>query len=294
MRLATYETRRLKKPQAGVVVGEQIIPLRSLDRFPDSMLELIRRGRDEWERLRGTLSDVQADSMKVGDVRLLAPIPRPVRNIMCLGWNYAAHADESARATGEEVPRPQHPIVFTKAPTSVNSPFGQFQYDRAFTEELDWEVELGVIIGVGGKAIPVEQALDHVFGYTVINDISARDIQRRHKQFFLGKSLDGACPMGPWIVSADEVQDPQTLTLKTYVNSELKQVGRTADQIFSVSETISILSRGMTLVPGDIIATGTPDGVGFARNPPEFLRSGDVVACVIDGIGRIETTIQGR
>jgi 2-keto-4-pentenoate hydratase/2-oxohepta-3-ene-1,7-dioic acid hydratase in catechol pathway len=140
----------------------------------------------------------------------------------------------------------------------------------------------------------VEKALDHVFGYTVINDISARDIQRRHKQFFLGKSLDGACPMGPWIVSADEIMDPQALALKTYVNNELKQDGNTADQIFTVAETISTLSRSMTLLPGDIIATGTPDGVGFARNPPEFLRSGDVVTCLIEGIGRIETRIMSR
>lgn len=294
MRLATFDSKGRKKPQAGAVIGDRIIPLRSLDRFPDSVLELVRRGPDEWVRLRSVLSEVRAGSMKVEDVMLLAPIPTPVRNIMCLGWNYAAHADESAQAIGEEVPRPKHPIVFTKAPTTVNNPFGKFQYETAYTDEIDWEVELGVIIGVGGKAIPVERALDHVFGYTVINDISARDIQRRHKQFFMGKSLDGACPMGPWIVSADEIKDPQALTLKTYVNSELKQDGNTADQIFSVAETISTLSRGMTLVPGDIIATGTPDGVGFARNPPEFLVSGDVVACVIEGIGRIETRIISR
>ena len=291
MRFATFASDRLKKAQAGIVTGERILPLRALDGFPGSISKLIRRGPDEWQRLHETLRNTQAGWIPMAEVTLFAPIRRARRNIMCLGWNYAAHADESAQATGRDVPLPEHPIVFTKAPSTINGPYDDFVYDASLTDRIDWEVELGVIIGVGGKAIAVERAHRHVFGYTVINDISARDLQRRHQQFFLGKSLDGACPMGPWIVTTDEISDPQDLALRTYVNGELKQNGHTSDQIFSVAETISILSRGMTLVPGDIIATGTPDGVGFARTPPEYLSDGDVVRCEIEGIGFIENRI---
>lgn len=295
MRLISYTTSEpVTQPQVGAVVKERVIPLLSLEGFPDSMLDLIRHGQQEWDRLRRALAGTPSQELALKEVTLLAPIPRPSRNILCLGWNYSAHASESSKAIGQDVPIPEHPIVFTKAPSTANRPRGEFVYDRALTEEIDWEVELGVIIGKTGKGIPVERALDHVFGYLVINDISARDIQRRHKQFFLGKSLDGACPMGPWIVTADEIADPQELRLRCYVNDVLKQDGTTADQIFSVAETISILSRGMTLEAGDIIATGTPDGVGFARTPPEYLGHGDIVRCEIEEIGYIETRISTK
>jgi len=227
----------------------------------------------------------------IDEVQWLAPIARPRKNIMCLGWNYREHVRESADARGKAVELPDHPIVFTKAVTTVCGPFDAVSVDEAVTTQLDWEVELAVIIGRGGKNISEARALDHVFGYTVINDLSARDVQFRHKQYFLGKSLDGTCPMGPWIVLADAIPDPQNLALRCRVNGVVKQDSHTSQQIFPVARIIAILSRHVTLDPGDIISTGTPAGVGFARTPPEFLQSGDVVECEIDGIGTLRNTI---
>ena len=257
------------------------------------MLELVQQGPTAWARLRTDLPGVEAGATRLAlsSATLAAPIPLPRKNIMCLGWNYADHAKESAGATGKAAELPEHPVVFTKNITTVNAPYGDIPAHTDVTDQLDWDVELGVIIGIGGRKIERDRALDHVFGDTVINDISARDLQCRHKQFFLGKSLDGACPMGPVIVTADEIPDPQQLALRCWVNGALKQSSSTRHQIFDVAATISILSRGMTLEPGDIIATGTPSGVGFARTPPEFLRSGDVVECEIDGIGRLRNRI---
>jgi 2-keto-4-pentenoate hydratase/2-oxohepta-3-ene-1,7-dioic acid hydratase in catechol pathway len=291
VRLATFESKFVEGAQAGIVLGNRVAPFAALGNFPDTVLALIEGGPEAWQELREAASEANSGSLALDDVTLLAPIPRTPKNVMCLGWNYSAHADESARAIGKEVPLPEHPIVFSKSPLTINSPYGDIVYDRGLTEQLDWEVELGVVIGTAGKSIPVDRALEHVFGYTVVNDVSARDLQQRHRQFFLGKSLDGACPMGPWIVTADELSDPQDLTLRTRVNGILKQDGCTADQIFGVAETISILSRGMTLEPGDVIATGTPDGVGFARTPPEYLKDGDMVSCEVVGIGELRNRI---
>jgi len=212
---------------------------------------------------------------------------------MCLGWNYAEHAKESSSAKGVQIQElPQHPIVFTKATTTVNGPFDVMVLDQSVTRRLDWEVELGVVIGKSGRHIAESDALSHVFGYTVINDLSARDLQKRHQQFFLGKSLDGSCPMGPWIVTADEIADPQNLGLRCLVNGQVKQDACTDQQIFSVANVIATLSKVMTLLPGDIIATGTPSGVGFARTPPEYLVPGDVVECEVEGIGKISNRIE--
>jgi 2-keto-4-pentenoate hydratase/2-oxohepta-3-ene-1,7-dioic acid hydratase in catechol pathway len=229
--------------------------------------------------------------LALDEIELLAPIPRPAKNVMCLGWNYSEHIKETSEPTGRSADLPEHPIVFTKAVTSVVGPDAVVPYNAEASSELDWEIELGVIIGRGGKGIRAEDAFDHVFGYTVINDISARDLQFRHKQFFIGKSLDGACPMGPWIVTADDIADPQDLDLKCWVNGELKQDSNTRYMIFDIPTIIATLSRGMPLEPGDIIATGTPDGVGFARKPPEYLRPGDTVECHIEGVGRITNRV---
>jgi len=278
---------------AGAVANGRIVALSHLGEFPKTMLELIAAGPDVWLAVQRALAEGGEEGIPLADVQLLAPIPRPPKNVMCLGLNYAAHAAESAGAAGREVNLPQAPIVFSKAPTSVNGPYADIVCDPAVTEELDWEVEMAVVIGRPGRAIPADAALDHVFGYMVLNDVTARDLQRRHRQYFLGKSLDGACPTGPWIVTADEIPDPQALSLRSRVNGVVKQHDSTANMIFSVATTVSILSQGMTLEAGDVIATGTPEGVGFARTPPEFLRPGDVVECEIEGIGAIRNRIVG-
>ena len=283
MRLATYEYGELGTRHIGVVHGDRVIDLRGLaarvhETFPQTMLELIERG---WAAdLPGSLED---EGIPIDEVRLCAPIPRPTSNVICLGRNYAEHAEESARARREEVDRP---TFFTKAITSIAGPCDDVPFDPDLSSQIDWEVELGVIIGRRAKWVSATNALEYVFGYTVLNDVSARDLQFGYGgQYFYGKSLDGSCPIGPWIVTADEVPDPQALTLRLRVNGITKQESGTRDMIFGVADIVEILSRAMTLEPGQIIATGTPAGVGFARKPPEFLKPGDLVESEIDGLG---------
>jgi 2-keto-4-pentenoate hydratase/2-oxohepta-3-ene-1,7-dioic acid hydratase in catechol pathway len=212
---------------------------------------------------------------------------------MCLGWNYAEHVQESAAAKGLQIKElPQYPIIFTKATTSVNKPFGDVPWSTAVSTEVDYEVELAIIIGKAGKNIPRSAAMDHIYGYTVLNDISARDLQRNGKQFFKGKSLDGFCPIGPWLITVDAIANPQNLAITCRVNGVTKQDGSTQHMIFDIPAIIEYLSLGMTLLPGDIIATGTPSGVGFARIPPEYLQPGDVVECEIEQIGLIRNQVR--
>lgn len=275
------------KVEIGVIREDQII---NLSNFAGDMIKMIEIVHGEIEQLKDQIESLPG-GIPVESVELLAPIPEPRRNVMCLGLNYAEHAEEHYSASGQQTELPEYPIVFTKAPTSVNGPYADIPYDPTITQELDWEVELAVIIGRKGKNIPVEEAMDYVFGYSVLNDVSARDLQRRHKQFFKGKSLDGACPMGPWIVTADELTDPHHLRVTSRVNGFVKQDSNTAMMIFDVPSIINHMSRGMTLLPGDIIATGTPSGVGFARQPPEFLQNGDVVECEVEGIGIIRNKV---
>lgn len=290
MRLVTYVQN--EAPRAGVVLADYVFPLAAVAGLPADLMAFIEAGPAALGRLRQAIARGELPAgVPLAEVRLLAPLQRPPKNIMCLGQNYAGHAAESARATGGEMRRHDHPVVFTKAPTAINGPYDPIPYDPALSTEIDWEVELAVVIGRAGRAIPVESALGHVFGYTIINDVTARDVQQRHRQYFLGKSLDGSCPMGPWIVTADEIPDPQSLRLTSHVNGVLKQEGHTSEQIFDVATTISVLSRGMTLLPGDIIATGTPEGVGFARTPPEYLRPGDEVVCTVEGIGQLRNRV---
>jgi 2-keto-4-pentenoate hydratase/2-oxohepta-3-ene-1,7-dioic acid hydratase in catechol pathway len=210
---------------------------------------------------------------------------------MCLGKNYAAHAEETAGAGSTSSVETGYPLVFTKGTNTINGPYGKIPYDPSVSSEIDWEVELAVIVGRECLNVDVDDSLSYVFGYTVLNDISARDIQYRHKQFYLGKSLNGSCPMGPWIVTSDEIVDPQCLDIKCWVNGELMQESNTSDQIYTVAETISIFSRGHTLFPGDVIATGTPAGVGFVRKPPRFLVPGDVLESEVEGIGRMRNVM---
>lgn len=291
MRLITFESE--SGPSLGVLPELK----RGDDHFAIlpglTMRSLIEQGERGLDLARRAL---QGSRQPLSSVRLMAPIPEPRRNVFCLGWNYAEHSREAAEARGKLSPKeqklPERPIFFTKLGTTVNAPEGEIPLDTRVTTQLDWEVELGVILGRDGKNISREAAMGHVFGYTIINDISAREVQVSHGgQFFKGKSLDGTCPMGPWIVTADEL-DPRDLALRCRVNGILKQEGRTSDMIFDISSTLEWLSRGTTLLAGDIIASGTPSGVGFARNPPEFLQDGDEVECEIEGIGLLRNCVR--
>ncbi len=207
-----------------------------------------------------------ATSHAASEVRWHAPIPRPAKNVFCVGRNYAAHVAEGARARGEAVKLPQHVVFFTKAPTSVTGPFDDIPWDAALTQQVDWEAELGVIIGTGGRDIRKGDALRHVFGYTVINDVTARDLQNQHHQFFKGKSLDGFCPMGPLVITADEFGDPHNKMVSCRVNGVVKQQQKTSEMLFPVDVIIETLSRGLTIEAGDVIATGTPEGVRVRAN----------------------------
>lgn len=284
MKLITFEQNGTVR--IGAVKGDGIVDLTAV--FP-SMLALIDSGAEGLAVAQSHL-DSHDPEYHIDEVHLLAPIPTPRRNIMCLGHNYAKHAEESLISQGKAVELPDFPIIFTKATTAVNGPYDPFPYDASVSQKIDYEVELGVIIGKTGKNIPPEEAMNYIFGYTVINDISARDLQYQHKQFFKGKSLDGACPMGPWIITADQI-DPTRLHITSRVNGVTKQESNTRHMIFNIPTTIDHLSRGMTLLPGDVIATGTPSGIGGARTPPEFLQPGDILESEIENIGTLRTTI---
>ncbi|MBE6021086.1 MAG: fumarylacetoacetate hydrolase family protein [Firmicutes bacterium] len=227
------------------------------------------------------------------EAAFLAPIPYPRRNIVCLGKNYLEHVKEIGGITGGPKDQaPDYPIYFTKAAYPCNHHMGTILRHPEITEKIDYEVELGVVIGKRGINISVEDALDHVFGYTIGNDISARDVQNRHVNWFMGKSLVTHCPVGPYIVHKDEIPDPQVLGIQSYVNDELRQNGNTADMIWGVAEIIHELSKGYELFPGDIILTGTPKGVGMGFKPPKFLNAGDKVLCRIEGIGELINYIE--
>ena len=290
---------RLGLSRDGVVIDLHALLSATADgTVPRTLLELIEQGRPGWDRLAVLVNQKLAGAAPAGSavhradaVRWHAPIPHPRKNIVCLGLNYISHAKESAQARGREFKIPEAPVFFTKAPTSVNGPNDPIPWDPSITAQLDYETELGVVVGVAGRNISRADALDHVFGYTIINDISARDIQKTHLQWFKGKSLDGSCPMGPVIVTADEFGDPQAKKLALRVNGVEKQSSTTAKMIFSVDVIIESLSRGMTLEAGDIIATGTPEGVGLGRTPPEFLADGDVIETEVEGIGILRNRV---
>jgi 2-keto-4-pentenoate hydratase/2-oxohepta-3-ene-1,7-dioic acid hydratase in catechol pathway len=220
-----------------------------------------------------------------------APL-KPLRNVMCVGKNYYAHAheftksgfDSSAKDASEAIPTA--PIIFTKAPETVIGPGQDILYPTGLSDQIDYEAELGVVIGKPGKGISKADALDHVFGYVILNDMTARDLQAKHKQWFIGKSLDTFCPMGPWLVTAEEI-DVADLDIRCWVNGELRQDANTRDLIFDVPTLIETLSAGLTLLPGDVIATGTPAGVGIGFTPPKFLARGDEIAIEISRLGRL-------
>lgn len=226
-------------------------------------------------------------------VHLLAPLPHPAKNVFCVGRNYLEHIAEGERAQNLKIGVTEYPVFFTKPPTAVVGPGASVPIFPHVSTKIDYEVELGVVIGKAGRNIAPERAMEHVFGYTIVNDVTARDVQRRHGgQFFKGKGLDGSCPMGPVIVTADAIGDPARLGIRLRVNGELRQDGNTADMIFDIPTLIASLSEGMTLEPGDVLATGTPSGVGYAMDPPVFLKDGDMVVCEIDGIGQLTNIVR--
>lgn len=239
----------------------------------------------------GTVEAEIAETVPPDAVTLRAPIPRPRRNIMCVGKNYSEHAREFARSgyeagavAGKEVD--DYPALFSKLPSTVVGPGDMIELHSGITQKVDYEAELALVIGVGGRGIRPDAAYEHVWGYTILNDVTARDLQRNHKQWFLGKSLDTFAPMGPWIVTADDL-DPTALRVTCEVNGETRQDASTRDLIFDIPTLIATLSAGITLEPGDIIATGTPAGVGIGLDPPQFLTPGDEVRITISGIGTL-------
>jgi 2-keto-4-pentenoate hydratase/2-oxohepta-3-ene-1,7-dioic acid hydratase in catechol pathway len=259
--------------------------------LPADILGVIDAGADVLERLRGLASAAPTAGAvrSLADLNILAPFDPPRGNVLAIGRNYQKHAEEGARALNTEV---GPPTIFTKAITTITGPYANISVDPSVSVKIDWEVELGVVIGRRGANIKRADALAHVFGYTVVNDVTARDIQNGWGgQWFKGKSLDGSCPVGPWVLTKDEVADVQDLHLQLRINGEVKQDASSRDMIYPVDAIIEWLSVGMTLLPGMLIATGTPEGVGFARTPPEFLQPGDVMESEIDGVGLLRNVV---
>lgn len=291
MKLVTYSPATGESPRPGLVVeGNRIVDIpagvRSVaDVDFSSMLGIIRGGEPALRALEALALRAPVDAVALTGVKLHAPIPRPAKNVFCVGWNYREHFEEGAKKLQDDRELPRWPVFFSKAATAVTGPFDRIPFDASISIFLDWEVELGVVIGPGGKNIRPEAAMGHVWGYTAINDLSWRDLQRRHGgQWLKGKSLDGTCPMGPVLVTADSI-DPGNLRVTCRVNGVTKQDSNTAFLHFTLPRLVQELSLGMTLEAGDIISTGTPSGVGFARTPPEFLKPGDVLETEIEGIG---------
>ncbi|BFM17685.1 fumarylacetoacetate hydrolase family protein [Maricurvus nonylphenolicus] len=225
------------------------------------------------------------------EVKVIAPIPQPRRNILCLGKNYLDHAKEVAEKMQASSDAPEHPIIFTKATTSVIGPGDDIPAHAELTRKLDYEAELALIIGKEGRDIPEEQALDHVFGYTAINDVSARDLQKDHVQWFRAKSLDGFAPMGPVVVHRSVMPEPKDIQVSCHINGEQRQCANLDQLIFDLPTIIATLSKGMTLLPGDIIATGTPAGVGMGFRPSKYLKSGDEVVVSVSGVGSLTNRV---
>jgi 2-keto-4-pentenoate hydratase/2-oxohepta-3-ene-1,7-dioic acid hydratase in catechol pathway len=268
-----------KEQKFGALLGERVIELVQHG-FPATMLDFLQAGEEVWAAVKTFCLDNPAIGVSINQLRLLAPLPRPGK-IIGIGLNYMDHCRE------QNVKVPERPLVFAKFGTAVTGPFENIKWDPALTKEVDYEGELGVVIGKTARRVTKENALNYVFGYTVANDVSARDLQFSDKQWVRSKSLDTFCPFGPAIVTADEIPNPQTLALRTMVNNKVMQDSNTAEMIFGVQELIAYLSRSFTLEPGDLILTGTPHGVGVFSNPKIFLHNGDLVEVEIEGIGRI-------
>ncbi|HEX5129871.1 MAG TPA: fumarylacetoacetate hydrolase family protein [Usitatibacter sp.] len=295
MKLVTFSPLPSGAPRPGLLLeGKRIIDIPAAlgtDPATATMLGIVCSGEPMLARLRELEHKGGAATVALADVKLHAPIPRPAKNVFCVGWNYLPHFEEGAKKLHDDRKLPDHPVFFSKVPTTVNGPYDSIPYDASISIAMDWEVELGVILGPGGKNIAEADAMRHVFGYTAINDVSWRDLQRRHGgQWHKGKSLDGTCPMGPCIVTADSL-DWSELQVTCRVNGVVKQDSNTRHMFFKVPRLIAELSAGMTLEAGDVISSGTPEGVGYARTPPEFLKPGDLLETEVQGIGVLRNTI---
>lgn len=305
MRFTTFLTRAVGNTQwsehIGVVLDdERVVDLTASapgDAAFGSMITFLTAGAGALERareicLRTGEAGGDATVVALANVRLLAPIPRTPKNVFCVGLNYRSHVEANAAALGIPPEIPKVPIFFSKPPTAVIGPNAGIRHDPRVTAKLDYEVELAIVIGRAGTWIDEADALDHVFGYTLVNDVSARDVQWRTSQMFIGKGLDTYCPMGPWIVDRAELGDASGLGIGCRVNGEDRQHDSTSQLIFGISRIVAELSRGLTLEPGDVIATGTPGGCGYQLVPPRFLAATDVVECWADGIGTLVNTVE--
>ncbi|KPV39710.1 hypothetical protein AN478_11425 [Thiohalorhabdus denitrificans] len=298
MRLISFQ--REGSTRIGLVELEagRVVDLQAVEpRLPRDMADFVAGGEASLNAALEAAEQAPAEARPaLEEVSVLAPLPQPTRNVVCVGKNYAAHAGEfsgtAGSASGVSGDLPEYPIFFTKAPTAVSGPGQPIPAHLDPTESVDYEGELAVVIGRGGRGIPAAEAFDHVFGYTIVNDVTSRTLQKRHTQWFLGKSLDGFCPMGPLLVTADELSELDTVEVTTHVNGERRQAGRLDDLIFDIPTLIETLSAGMTLQPGDIIATGTPEGVGAGFDPPRYLRSGDRVEVHVSGIGTLRNPVE--
>jgi 2-keto-4-pentenoate hydratase/2-oxohepta-3-ene-1,7-dioic acid hydratase in catechol pathway len=294
MRLASYLVDG--QPRAGVIASDQTLVAVSdvVAGGPSEMLAVLAAGPSLWDRLRAAAASARG-GQALASVRLVAPIPRPRRNLFCVGWNYSEHFAEGQGFRGpNDSPQdlPEYPALFSKQPNTVVGPEAPVWHPAPASDELDWEVELAAIIGAPGRDIPEEHANEHVFGYTVGNDVSVRDVQRRHGgQWFKGKSFDSHAPLGPWIVTADELGDPHNLHISLRVNGVTKQDSSTRFMVFRIPRIVKEVSTGVMLESGDVILTGTPEGVGFARKPPEFLKVGDVMEAEVEKIGVLRNTV---
>jgi 2,4-diketo-3-deoxy-L-fuconate hydrolase len=282
VRFVFFSTPSSPERRPGLLDGQTIRPIEGVVSL-DALVALEPAAREAAVRRLGA-------GVPLGDATLHAPL-YPKKNVFCVGRNYLAHAEEGARARGEELKLPEVPTFFSKAPTAIAGPDTTLHLNGHVSKAYDWEAELAVVIGTRCKDVAEDRALDVVWAYTCLNDVSARDVQRATTQWFKGKTLDDTCPLGPWLVTADEIGDPQQLDVKLRVNGVEKQHANTSVMIFSVARCIAELSKGTTLEPGDIIATGTPEGVGFARTPPEFLKNGDVMEVEIEKIGILRNPV---
>lgn len=285
MKLASFT--HAGRRQVGRIDADQVTPLAvDASQGLQVLIELLAAG--------GAMPAAAGAALPLVQVQLEAPLPRPRRNVFCIGLNYRSHAAElaargfnGAKTADDLIPKAA--VAFSKVPESVIGPGAAIEMPAA-SSAIDYEAELAVVIGKPGKRIPRAQAMDHVFGYTIVNDVTARDLQKRHQQWLLGKSCDTFCPMGPWLVTRDEL-DGGELGVKLWVNDELRQDGHTSDLVFDIPSIIEALSAATTLLPGDVIATGTPAGVAMAFDPPKWLRSGDRVRVQIEGIGMLENPV---